>query len=99
MVSFSLTEPHAHNLLRNVILGTDLSQFLQYSLLHIRDGGMQPDQVSGIRVRETDSSRIVAQVLTFQEYLRVLKGWTVESQCTQVHDKGRSLLIALSSDL
>jgi hypothetical protein len=96
---FSLTESHAQILLRRVILGTDLSQFLQYSLLRIKDRGTLPDQVSGIRVREPDSSRRVAQVLTFQDYLRVVKVRTVESHCTHVHDKRRSLLIPLSSDL
>jgi hypothetical protein len=57
--SLSLAEPRAQSLLRKVILGTDLSQFLQYSLLRIRDGGTLPEQVSRIRVREPDSSRIV----------------------------------------
>jgi hypothetical protein len=31
-----------------VILGTDLLQFLKYSLLRIRDGGTLPGQVPGI---------------------------------------------------
>jgi hypothetical protein len=35
-LSLSLTEPHAQSLLTKVILGTDHSQFLQYSLLRIR---------------------------------------------------------------
>jgi len=94
----SLTEPHAQSLLRKVILGTDLSQFLQYSLLRIRDGGVLPDQVSRFQVREPDSSRIVAPVLTFQDYFSVLKGWTLALQCTHVHDE-RSSLIPLSSGL
>ena len=34
---FSLTEPHAPSLVRKVILGTDISQFLQCLLLHIRE--------------------------------------------------------------
>jgi hypothetical protein len=32
---FSLTEPHAKGLVSKVILGTDVLQFLQYSLLSI----------------------------------------------------------------
>lgn len=50
---FSLTEPYVPSLVTKVILGTDLSQFLQYLFLPTRerDGGTIPDRVAGLRLR------------------------------------------------
>jgi hypothetical protein len=47
-------------------LGPDLSQSLHYASLGIRDIGTLTVQVPGLRVREPDSSLIVAQSMMFQ---------------------------------
>ena len=57
----SLTEPHVPNLVTKVILGIDLSQFLQSLFLPTRerDGGTIPDRVLGFRLRVPDSPPVV----------------------------------------
>jgi len=65
---FTLPEPHVSSLVSMVTFKDwSLAVATIFAITHTTDGGTLPDQVTGFRVRVSDSLPIMSQVLTFQD--------------------------------